>query len=69
MSKKEWHKPQIIILARGKLQESILAACKSGWWDGPNTGMYGGYLKCHLTYWDEYTLRWVTNDCHGIGNS
>ena len=34
-SKKEWHKPELIVLVRSKPEEAVLAACK---WYTPFSG-------------------------------
>jgi len=36
MPEKEWIKPQLIVLVRGKPEERVLAQCKSVWGSGSN---------------------------------
>ena len=35
--KKQWSKPQLIVLGRGKPEETVLAACKHGGNSGPSS--------------------------------
>jgi hypothetical protein len=44
--KKQWIKPQLIVLARGTPEESVLAGCKSKIGEGPNSD-YDPLLHCH----------------------
>ena len=35
--KKRWRRPKLIILERGKPEEAVLASCKTGASEGPNS--------------------------------
>ena len=38
MKKKKWEKPELVVIVRNQPEESVLQACKSGWYGimGPN---------------------------------
>ena len=50
MKNKQWSKPQLIVLVRGKIENQVLAACKTGgqWWESGG-GPHPGYRKCYYS--------------------
>ena len=53
MSQKKWHKPELVVLVRGRLEESVLCHCKrpdkgGGSWGQWSAGCQGGWDEC----WD-----------------
>ncbi len=38
---KKWEKPQLVVLVRGKPEESVLETCKTGTGPGPGAGFAG----------------------------
>ena len=44
--KRQWSKPQLVVLGRGKPEENVLAACKHG--NGPGPGNTGACNKINL---------------------
>jgi hypothetical protein len=67
MSKKEWHKPQIIILKRGTQDECVLAGCKGDIGSGL-TGQGGWFGACYGV-WDDYLSSWVFGACNTLSGS
>ena len=43
--KKAWQKPQLVVLTRGRPEESVLTACKIGDWATVGAGGFGKCVK------------------------
>jgi hypothetical protein len=41
MKKKRWESPKLVVLYRGKAEESVLGYCKLAGQDGPESGFVG----------------------------
>lgn len=44
--KKKWKKPQLIVLVRGRPEESVLTVCK--YYDGIISGPNNDNVRCHV---------------------
>ncbi len=44
-AKKQWHKPELIVLVRGKPEEAVLGGCKA--WTGGSDSL-GQYARCSI---------------------
>ena len=45
--KKQWTKPELIVLVRGPVEESVLCHCKRGdGWSGPYCGSCPSTTRC-----------------------
>jgi hypothetical protein len=49
--KKLWVKPQLVVVGRGRPEESVLAVCKG---NGSQTSQASLYSLCHLNYLGSY---------------
>ena len=47
--KKPWKAPQLIVLVRGRAEESVLETCKGGGFMGPNNADY--FCQAPLCGW------------------
>ena len=47
--KKQWSKPQLIVLGRGKPEENVLGPCKNLTTSGPTTVVGGCYSEFCVT--------------------
>ena len=65
MHKKSWETPQLIILARGTPEESVLTACKTM---NPNNPFTGPDLETQQLTCAQGTLG-KCNNCQSRGNS
>jgi len=46
MARREWSRPELIVISRGRQEESVLAACKSAD-DWVDVGPQDGYSACY----------------------
>lgn len=65
VKKKQWVRPKLIILIRGKPEEALLAFCKVTGYYGPNGGGEGG---CHVIG-GGCDYQYYCDLCSGLGGS
>jgi len=52
MSKKKWSAPLLIVVAKGRPEEALLAGCKHNATEGLSEGTFGG---CQTWQWGPYS--------------